>query len=195
MKPPAYNTIKSPPRLISAVLLFALLVTSCDRVGRRVQKMKDFISSKSNRRGDTAIDSASQARLAELLSIQHFIPEFKDDSSIKQLIGTQTESFPVYVYYLKYIAPQNKVLAGMKHIIPDKKFSIPSDDSCTPTSIAEFNKECSKDQKDAQTAYFWNFSHLKKIAIYGCFKAPFRHYIIFDKNSDTVYHRIEEIMD
>ena len=195
MKHPTTQNHISLSRLIGTVLLFAIMVTSCDRIGRRVQKMKDFISAKSNRRVDTAMDSASQARLAELLSIQHFIPEFKGDSSIKQLIGTQTESFPVYVYYLKYIAPQYKLLAGMKHIIPDKKFSIPSDDSCMPTSIDEFNKECSKDQKDAQAAYFWNFTQLKKYAIYGCFKAPFRHYIIFDKNSDTVYHRIEEIME
>lgn len=49
--------------------------------------------------------------------------------------------------------------------------------------------------KKIKYCFFWKFEKLKEYDIYSCVKAPCEHYIIFDRNSDTVYHRIGEIRD
>ena len=110
-------------------------------------------------------------------------------------MGIQTDKNFLYVEYFVYKAKKNRVLKGVDKIIPKKVNDYISDTQCGQVSKEQFYGDIASNEKDELSYFFWKFETLKSVTIYTCIKAPLRHYIIFDNNSDTVYHRIEELRD
>lgn len=126
-------------------------------------------------------------------SVRTIVKDFQNDPDIVEIKGVQTDFHIFYLEYCVYRGQKNRVLKGVEKIEPTKVNDYKSDQNCYSVSKADFDKNIIPEEKTNETAFFWNFEKLKGYDIYTCIKAPLRHYIIFDKNSDTVYHRIEEL--
>ena len=110
-------------------------------------------------------------------------------------LSIQENIYFLYVEYCVYIGKKQRVLNGVNKITSNKANDYQSDNKCYKVSWTNFDHDIAAEEKTPATDFFWHFETLKKYDIYTCIKAPLRHYIIFDKYSDTVYHRIEEIRD
>jgi hypothetical protein len=128
-------------------------------------------------------------------SIGTIVTAFKNDKSIIEIKGIQTDNYSLYTEYCVYKGKKNNVIKGVNAIVPKKVNDYTSDDKCYLVTGEAFYHHIAPGEKNRETAFFWNFEKLKSYEIYSCIKAPLRHYIIFDRNSDTVYHRIEELRD
>ena len=129
------------------------------------------------------------------ISIRSIVKDFQNDKSITEIKGIQIDNNFLYVEYCVYKGQKNRVLSGVNKIISKKVNDYTSDEYCVRVTKNNFYNNIAPNEKDTMTAFFWNFEKLKSYEIYACIRAPLRHYIIFDKNSDTVYHRIEELRD
>jgi len=184
------NAKKIALHCLSIFILF-----SCNRIGDKARKIADKVKSKGKELIDTAIDKVTAAPTPKNFSIREVVTDFKNDQSITEIKGIQVDMYLLNVDYCVYTAPKNRVLNAVDKIVAQKVNDYKSDDKCYSVSPADFYHDVAPGEKNAQTQFFWNFEKLKKYEIYTCIKAPLRHYIIFDKHSDTVYHRIEELRD
>jgi hypothetical protein len=175
---------------IATTLLF-----SCNRLEDNAKQISDIAKSKSKQFLDTAINKILPDQKSDTFSIRSIVKNFQNDKSIFEINGIQTDQNFLYVDYCVYRGDKNKVLKGVNSIMPKKVNDYTSDDKCYSVTKQTFSEDIVPDEKNSETAFFWNFEKLKKYEVYTCIKAPFRHFIIFDKNSDTVYHRIEELRD
>ena len=58
-----------------------------------------------------------------------------------------------------------------------------------------FNQLYEKDEDNPISQnYFYKFKKLRQFEIYAYFSPGYMHQIIFDKNSDTVYHRVRDVV-
>ena len=142
---------------------------------------------------DTAINKILPDQKPDTFSIRSIVKDFQNDKRITEIKGIQTDNNFFYTEYCVYTGPKKRVLKGVDKIIPQKVNDYTSDYKCYSVSKQTFYHDIVPYEKNKQTAFFWNFEKLKDFDIYTCVKAPLRHYLIFDKNSDTVYHRIEEL--
>ena len=131
----------------------------------------------------------------DTFSIRTIVKDFQNDASITEVKGVQVDQYFLYVEYCVYVAKRNRALTGVNKIVAKQKADYTSDGKCSPVSKDEFYNSIVPDEKRKELDFFWRFENLKGYKIYKCIKAPLRHYIIFDNNSDTVYHRIEELRD
>ena len=128
-------------------------------------------------------------------SVRSIVKAFQGDSSIVEVKGIQTDLNLFYLEYFVYVGKKNRVLDGINVIIPQAVNDYTSDDRCYPVTPEEFYAKIAPGERSIETAFFWNFEKLASYEIYSCIKAPLRHFIIFDKQSDTIYHRVEELLD
>lgn len=124
------------------------------------------------------------------ISIKNFVKEFQNDSSIIEIEGIQvTDLF--YKEYFLYKGNKKRVIEGINKIDSQDYFS----ENCKLSTVEDLNKSIIESERNKQTDFFWKFKKLKKYEIYTSIKGLNKHYIIFDSNSDTIYHRVEEIAD
>lgn len=123
-------------------------------------------------------------------SIKKLVKDFSDDKNIIEIKGIQVHDL-FYKEYFVYIGEKKRVLNGINKISSTNDFS----EDCRLSSKNEFYSSIIKSKKNEYTSFFWNFEKLKNVEIYTCIKGPNRHFIVFDKVSDTVYHRVDEIRD
>ena len=178
-----------------AFAVLSCLLFSCNRLEKKAKKIEDKVKSKGKELIDTAIDKVTAEPTAKSFSISEVVTDFKNDKSITEIKGIQVDMYLINVDYCVYTAPKNRVLNAVDKIAAKKVNDYRSDDKCYLVSTADFYHDVAPEERNDQTRFFWNFEKLKKYEIYTCIKAPFRHYIIFDKHSDTVYHRVEELRD
>jgi hypothetical protein len=177
---------------------YFILTTSllaCNRLEDKAKKLSDKAKSKSKQLIDTAINKVLPDQQPDSFSIRSIVKDFQNDKSITEIKGIQTDNNFFYTEYCVYTGQKKRVLKGVDKIIPQKVNDYTSDDECYSVTAQTFYHDIAPYEKNRETAFFWNFEKLKGYEIYACIKAPLRHYIIFDKNSDTVYHRIEELRD
>ena len=127
-------------------------------------------------------------------SITDVIKDFKNDTSVKVIQCIQTEYNFLYTKYCLYRAPKKRVLDGVNKITP-KKWLGYIDEKCTILSKTSFTSANKLHKKPEATQFYWNFERLKAYDVYICEKPPLKHYIVFDRNSDTVYHRMQELSE
>lgn len=168
---------------------------SCNRLENKAKQLGDKTKSKSKQLIDTVISKVLPDQHHDLFSIRSIVKDFQNDKSITEIKGIQTDQNFMYVEYCVYKGQKSRVLKGVNAIVPIKVNDYISDNKCYSVTKETLYKSISPDEKGKGTAFFWNFEKLAKYDVYTCVKAPLRHYIIFDKSSDTVYHRIEEIRD
>ncbi len=182
-------------RIFSIYLIFTTLLFSCKRLENKAKQLGDKAKSKSKQLVDTAINKILPDQKPDTFSIRSIVKDFQNDKSISEIKGFQTNQNFLYVEYCVYTGNKNRVLKGVNAITPAKVNDYTSDDKCYSVTQQTFYNDIAPDEKNRETAFFWNFEKLKKYEVYTCIKAPLRHYIIFDKSSDTIYHRIEELRD
>lgn len=130
----------------------------------------------------------------EPFEIADIVKDFKNDNSIKQISGIQTDQNLFYIEYFVYVGKKDRVLTGINKIkLLENKFS--ADSLCHKVDKKEFLTNLKNDERYPETKLFWNFENLKDYDVYSCTKNSMRHYIIFDNKSDTIYHRMEEVRD
>jgi hypothetical protein len=181
-------------RFIIGLILITFLF-SCNRLEDKAKQLGDKAKSRSKQIIDTTINKILPDQEPNPFSIRSIVTDFQNDKSITEIKGIQTDKNFFYTEYCVYTGPKKRVLNSVDKIIPQKVNDYTSDDKCYSVSRQTFYNDIAPYEKNKQTAFFWNFEKLKSYEIYSCVKAPMRHYIIFDKNSDTVYHRIEELRD
>ena len=159
------------------------------------KQLSDKAKEKGKRLVDTAINKILPDSQPDSFSIRSVVKDFQNSKDIVEIKGIQTDLFFLYVEYCVYRGNKERVLSGVSKIKPHRVNDYTSEAKPYPVSTEAFYHDIIPDEKTNQTAFFWNFEKLKSYEIYTCIKAPLRHYIIFDNNSDTVYHRIEELRD
>jgi hypothetical protein len=176
-------------------MLLICLLFSCNRLEKKAKRIEEKAKSKGKELIDTAIDKVAAEPTAKTFSIRDVVTDFKDDKSITEIKGIQVDMYLLYVDYCVYTGRKDRVLNAVDKIVAQKVNDYKSDGKCYSVSPADFYHDVAPEEKNKQTQFFWNFEKLKRYKIYTCIKAPFRHYLIFDRQSDTVYHRIEELRD
>lgn len=175
-------------------LVLTTLLFSCNRLEDKAKQLGDNAKSK----GKQLIDTVSKVlsdQSPDTISIRSFVSDFQNDKSITEIKGIQTDQNFLYVEYSVYTGQKNRVLKGVNAITPKEVHDYSSDNKCYSVTQQTFYSDIEPNERNSKTTFFWNFEKLKKYEVYTCIKAPWRHYIIFDNNSDTVYHRIEELRD
>jgi hypothetical protein len=180
---------------LTVFFLLICLLFSCERLQKKAKKIEDKAKSKGKELIDTVIDKARAEPTAKSFSVSEVVTDFKNDQSITEIKGIQIDMYLLYVDYCVYKGRKDRVLNAVDNIAAQRVNDYKSDDKCYTVSLSDFYHDVVSDEKNAQTQFFWNFEKLKSYEIYTCIKAPFRHYLIFDRHSDTVYHRIEELRD
>ncbi len=179
------------------MLLFVVIVltAACGTVDEKVKQIGDKAKTKGKQLIDTAINKVLQEEQPVNFSIRYIETDFQNDKNIIEIKGIQFDNNFLFVEYCVYIGKKSRVLSGINKIISKKVNDYASDNSCISVTKVSFYENIAPKEKDTKTAFFWNFEKLARYEIYTCIKAPLRHCIIFDKNSDTAYHRIEELRD
>ncbi len=171
------------------------LFLSCNRIRKNAERFGDSTKLKSGKIFKKAIGNLLPVGGPDSASIKNFVPAFQQNRSIQQINGVQLNISMFYVNFFVYKASRNVVLKGVSSIVPEKTFDIKSDSICTPISDSEVLLMGVPSAHNEHTQFFWHFRQLKKINAFRCVKGLWQHYIIFDSNSDTVYHEIEELRD
>jgi len=179
--------------LVFASMLILLL--SCNRIKNKSAVFADSAKSKSKKLLSKAIDNLPPVSDPDSVSIKDFVPAFKQSRSIKEIKGVHFDIYMFNVNFFVYRASREIVLKGVSNIQPEKTFDIKSDSICTPIDDSEVLKMGVPEDHNQYVKFFWHFKQLQKMQAFRCVKGHWRHYIIFDNNSDTVYHEIEEIRD
>lgn len=180
---------------ITALLIIIFAITACNRIEKKAAQVSETVKAKSRELIDTAMNKLLPEEPPADFSIRSIVKDFQNDKSITEVKGIQVDNNFTYIEYCVYRGKKSRVLKGVNKIAAKNASNYPADQNCTPESIADFYKNIADNEKDTYTAFFWYFEQLKKYEIYTAVKTPLRHYIIFDKSSDTVYHRIEELRD
>ena len=180
----------------NSLIFLALISTiSCGRIEEKAKEISDKAKSKGRQIIDTAINKVLSNKQTVNFSIRTIVKDFQNDNTITEINGIQIDNNFMYVYYFVYIGQKKRVISGVNKIIAQKVNDYSSEENCVSVTKESFYKNIAPNEKDSKTNFFWDFERLKKYEIFTCTKAPLRHYIIFDKNSDTVYHRVEELAD
>jgi hypothetical protein len=175
--------------------LALILAIACGRIEEKAKEISVKAKSKGRQFIDTAINKILPDEQSVNFSIRSIVKEFQNDNEITDINGIQVNNNFMYVYYFVYTGQKKRVISGVNKIVAKKVNDYSSDENCIATTKYNFYNIIAPNEKGTRTAFFWNFEKLNKYDIFTCTKAPLRHYIIFDKNSDTVYHRVEELAD
>ena len=149
-----------------------------------------FLNFLSCKKIENKIYNALPENVPKNISIKHFIKDFQGDKTIKEINGIQVDDL-FYKEYFLYTGNKNRVIEVINKIDPKGYFS----DNCRLTTKEDLNKSIINSERNKNTDFFWKFENLKNYDIYVATKGLNKHYIIFDSNSDTIYHRVEEIRD
>jgi hypothetical protein len=169
---------------IRIYIVLSLFLLSCNKIKEKGNNIMEKLN-----------DKMITEHIPKKISIKEVVKEFDGDSSIKEIMGIQLEDLFNKEYFV-YTGKKTKVLGGINNIaaLTENPYSLNS--NCALTTIEDFYSKISlPNEKSKYTAFFWKFEKLKRYEIYTAIKKLNVHYIIFDSNSDTIYHRIEEIKD
>jgi hypothetical protein len=175
---------------------FILVVfVACGRIEDKTKQFSDKVKSTTKQLIDTTVNKVLYHQKPDSFSIRSIVTDFRNYKTIIEIKGIQTDNDFFYIEYCVYRGKKNKVLKVVNAIVPKKLNDFISDRKCYSVTGETLYHDIAPNEKNKETAFFWKFEKLKSYEIYRCIKAPLRHYIVFDKNSDTVYHRIEELRE
>ncbi len=126
-------------------------------------------------------------------TIVDIVTDWDSTNVIEEIEATDINIYFSSVYYSKYLGDQQEILRTINAIDPQTGADYTSDKSCYKINQEEFNSYCIEKERMNNTSFYWAFEHLEEYSIYKCVKAPYRHLIVFDSNSDTAYHRVESL--
>ena len=180
------------------ILLGTLLLCSCAGNGEKEQKAS---SNSPVATVDTNTTSTKSKITTDTLNIRSFMPEYTGDSSFHEIscLQVRTGVQEIYYYCIYKMTKQNVVKAFNKR---PKTASLIKENG--QTEYAKLKKidnkyffehlyESDENNSIAQD-FFYKFKKLKDYEIYAYFTPMVMHQIIFDKNSDTVYHRVRNVI-
>ena len=182
-------------RRFSIAFSLLFLFVACERIKSVTKQAGERVKSKSRQLIGTVVKEVLTDETPSPFLITTIVPDFKNDKTVTYVKGVQFDDVLFYRNYCVYKGQKDRVLKGVNAIVPQKTSGYNSDTTCYPVSAATFYRDVMASEKSKETAFFWYFETLKTYEVYTCVKAPWQHYLIFDRNSTTVYHRIGEIRD
>ena len=116
--------------------------------------------------------------------------------AIKHFEGLEISTLSYKNYYLRYEAEQEFILNLIASLPALPSSQIQSDTTCEQSleSIASSTFSPSEFNKVSEVE-FWQPAQIETPEYYTCLKVPYLHTILFDKESQIVYHIVEEIID
>ncbi|RYZ51830.1 MAG: hypothetical protein EOP49_10875 [Sphingobacteriales bacterium] len=172
-----------------------MTILACGRIKDKAGNLVDEVKKVGKRVRDSTASKLQPESCFKAISIQGIVPSLKGIRELKEIDGVQNECGILYVEYFRYRAPKPLVLAAIDQITPQTVNDYQSDRKCKITTAGDLNNAISPDERTKESNFFWGFQQLRSVQVFTCIKAPFRHYVIFDSKSDTVYHRVEELRD
>ena len=149
------------------------------------------IESKAKKIANHTLEKVFPVKTPKKFLIKHLVKDFENDNSIKEIEGIQVEDL-FYKEYFVYTGDRERVIDGINKIVSENEYN----SNCVLTTKEDLYKNViASEEKNKFTSFFWKFEQLKNYDVYTCVKGLNQHYIIFDKKSDTIYHRVEEIRD
>ena len=132
---------------------------------------------------------------AEYYSVRNICPAYKNDTTIKEIKGLRVDINWFYQEYAIYRAPKATVLRAINAIPRTPLHPIYNDSICTEGSLQDLFYTVDSAEYRSDNAFFWHIRDLKDCQVYKLKRYPISHYIIFDRHSDTVYHRMSELSE
>ncbi len=137
----------------------------------------------------------------DTFNLENFIPAYKNDSSYHKISSVQVRTGVQQIYYYSiYKMPKQMVLNNFnkppKTVFLTKSNGKKQYCECKKIENQFFFKQLYEidENNSISQHYFYKFKNLKAFEIYAYFSPSFMHQIIFDKNSDTVYHRVRDVI-
>ncbi len=114
---------------------------------------------------------------------------------IKNFQGIRIEIPGFSSYYLRYNSNKWFIINMVNSLPYQKSIELPPDVDCEKSDgfeAATFTPQYTDVLNDTT---FWQPEEIDNKEYYSCFKFPWKHTLMFDRTSDTVYHVIEEIRE
>jgi hypothetical protein len=136
--------------------------------------------------------------VSETVSAEDFFTDMYHEpepvpSQIKNFQGMRIDLPGFTSYYLRYDSNEWFVLNMVNSMPSYQSAELESDSRCEVTGEYAAEKFSLNYTDELSKQSFWQPEQIKEKEYYTCFKFPWRHTILFDKRSGTVYHVIEEI--
>jgi hypothetical protein len=113
---------------------------------------------------------------------------------IRNFQGTKTESPGFITYYLRYNADKDFILDLVASMPSSPSEDVRSDTICQNSLPAISEKEfLPSDFNEINDLGYWKIDEIKQKEYYTCLKVPWSHTMLFDQDSDTIYHVVSEI--
>lgn len=184
--------------MLKQIIIGTILLTSCNESQREESRMaKDTLLTKV----DTAEKLTKSEITTDTFNIESLIPEYRNDTNFHKISGLQVRTgVQEFYYYSIYKMPKKKVISAFNRL-PKTALSIKANGQieyakCNRIENKYFFDKLYEEGEDNPVSqnFFYRFKTLKEYEIYAYFSTTYMHQIIFDKNSDTVYHRVRLVI-
>jgi hypothetical protein len=184
--------------MLRKIIVGSLILFSCNQ---SQEKTKNSSSDTLVTKIDTNLSSTQFKITTDTFSIENLIPEYRNDTNFHKISGLQIRTGVQQIYYYSiYRMPKKKVVDNFnkppKIILLTKSNGQKEYAECKKIDNKYFFDRLYEEGENNTVSqnYFYKFRKLKEFEIYAYFSPAYMHQIIFDKNSDTVYHRIRDVI-
>jgi hypothetical protein len=184
--------------MIRKIIIGSLLLFSCNQPQ---DKEKHISSDSLLTKVETNLNSTQHKITTNTFNIENLIPEYRSDTNFHKVSGLEVRTGVQQIYYYSiYRMPKKMVVDNFNK--PPKIVLLTKSNGqkeyCECKKIEPqyfFNQLYEIDENNPISQnYFYKFEKLKEFEIYAYFSPGYMHHIIFDKNSDTVYHRVRDVI-
>jgi hypothetical protein len=149
----------------------------------------------------TTINKTSNDITTDIFNIETIVPSFLQDTSFHKIAGLQVRTGVQKIYYYSiYKMPKTSVLS-VYNKMPKIVLLTKSNGQKVFTQLTKIDNnrffgqryEQDEDNKISQD-FFYKFKQLKEFEIFEYNSPSYFQQIIFDKSSDTVYHRVRDVI-
>jgi hypothetical protein len=149
----------------------------------------------------TPIKKASNNITTDTFNIETIISSYLHDTSFHKIAGLQVRTGVQQIYYYSiYKMPKSSVLT-VYNKLPKTVLLTKSNGQKVFTQLTKLDDhrfwgqlyEQGEDNEISQN-FFYKFKKLKEIEMYEYNSPGYFQQLIFDKNSDTVYHRVRDVI-
>lgn len=184
--------------MLRQIIIGSLLIISCNQAQ---DKEKHITSDTLLNQNDTVQSLAISKTSTDTFNIEQLIPAYAGDTNFHKISGLQVRTGVQKIYYYSiYRMSKNKVIrifnSKPKTILLVKSNGQKEYTECKKIDNKYFFDRLYEEDEGNSISqdYFYKFRKLKEFEIYAYFSPAYMHQIIFDKSSDTVYHRIRDVI-
>jgi len=148
----------------------------------------------------TPIKKTNNNIITDTFNIEKIIPSYLHDTSFHKISGLQVKTGVQQIYYYSiYKMPKSSVLT-VYNKLPKTVLLTKSNGQKVFSQLSKLENNRfwgqlyeQGENNEVSQNFFYKFKKLKEIEIYEYNSPSYFQQIIFDKSSDTVYHRIRDV--